>query len=68
MIAQRVMADGRRDEVARHQLGALMDQLVERMLAVGARLTPDDRAGLVIHRIAVAIDVLAVDSMLPCWK
>lgn len=60
MIAQRVMADGRRDEVARHQLGALMDQLVERMLAVGARLTPDDRAGLVIHRIAVAIDVLAV--------
>ncbi|SVK52092.1 Uncharacterised protein [Acinetobacter baumannii] len=60
VIAQRVMADGRRDEIARHQLGALVDQLVERMLTVSARLAPDDRAGLVIHRIAVAIDVLAV--------
>ncbi|MNR07554.1 hypothetical protein D3C85_1236790 [compost metagenome] len=30
------------------------------MLAVGARLTPDDGAGLVVHRLAVAIHLLAV--------
>lgn len=37
-----------------------MDQLVERVLAVGARLAPDDWASLVIHRVAVTVNVLAV--------
>ena len=30
------------------------------MLAVGAGLAPDDRAGLVVHDMPVQIDVLAV--------
>ena len=37
-----------------------MDQLVERVLTVGARLAPDDWASLVIHRVAVTVNVLAV--------
>ena len=38
VIAPRVMALSRGQEIARDQLGALVDQLVEGMLAVGARL------------------------------
>ena len=60
VIADGVVADGRRQEVAGDQLGAPVDQLVEGVLAVGARLTPDDGAGLVVDRVAVAIHVLAV--------
>lgn len=37
-----------------------MDQLIERMLTVGPRLTPDDWASLVIHRIAVTVNVFTV--------
>jgi hypothetical protein len=36
VVTDGVMADGRRQEVAGDQLGALMDQLVEGVLAVGA--------------------------------
>ncbi|MNH85443.1 hypothetical protein D3C73_378840 [compost metagenome] len=60
VVAQWIMADGRSDKVARHQLGPLMDQLIERMLAVGAWFTPDNRAGLVIYRVAVTVNVFAV--------
>ena len=35
------------DKVARNELGSLMNQLVEGMLAVGSRLAPVDRAGLI---------------------
>src|SRR5580658_2745248 len=49
-----------RDEVARNEFSSLMDQLVERMLAVGSRLAPTNRAGLVVHVSAVERDVLAV--------
>ncbi len=38
-----------RNEVARNKTGTLMDQLVERVLAVRAGLTPDDGAGGVIN-------------------
>src|SRR5205085_8016286 len=41
------------DEVARNQLGALMNELVERVLAIGSRLPPDNRPGLIVHRPAV---------------
>ena len=37
-----------RDEVARDEPRALVDQLVERVLAVGAGLAPVDRAGVVV--------------------
>ena len=43
-----------------NQPRALVDQLVEGVLAVGARLAPVDRAGVVVDRLAVERDVLAV--------
>jgi hypothetical protein len=45
--AQPVQRLGKRDEVTGDELGPLMDQLVKRMLAIGARLSPVDRPGLV---------------------
>ena len=47
-------------KIARHQLGALMQQLVKGMLAIGAGLTPYNRASLIIHRCAVFGDPLAI--------
>ena len=38
MIAQSVQCSAKTDEITRDQLGALVNQLVERMLPVGARL------------------------------
>ena len=60
VITQRIMAHRWRDKVTRDHLGALVDQLIERVLTVGTRLTPDNRAGLVIHRLTVAIHILTV--------
>ncbi|MNN49344.1 hypothetical protein D3C81_1638640 [compost metagenome] len=60
VVRQRVMRDSRSDEIARHHFGPLVDQLIERMLTVGPRLTPDDWASLVIHRIAVTVNVFTV--------
>ena len=37
-----------------------MDQLVERVLTVGSRLTPDDWASLVVYRVAVTVNILTV--------
>ena len=48
------------DEVARDQLRALVDQLVVGVLPVRARLAPDDRAGLPLDPVAVAVDRLPV--------
>ena len=47
-------------EGARNQSRALVDQLVEGMLPVGARLTPVDRPGLGVEVLAVERDMLAV--------
>ena len=41
-------------------LRSLMNQLVERVLAVGARLAPVDRAGIVGDFVAIERDVFAV--------
>ena len=60
MVAHRGLALGRGDEVGRDQLGALVDQLVEGVLAVGAGLAPDHRPGLVVDPLPVAADALAV--------
>src|SRR5215475_2508101 len=48
------------DEVTRDEAGALMDQLVEGVLAIGARLTPVDGASLVVDRAAIECDVFAI--------
>src|SRR5438105_4297415 len=59
------------DEVARNQLGALVNELVECMLPVGSRLPPDNRPRLVVHHptlqvymlpIALHIELLEVGS------
>ena len=44
-VLGRIRGVHERDEVGRDQLGALVDQLVEGVLAIGARLAPEDFAG-----------------------
>src|SRR5262245_5514363 len=60
MPDQRVEWPDESDEIAGYEARALMDQLIERMLAVGARLSPKDRPGIVIDLYAIERDVLAV--------
>ena len=48
------------DEVARHQLGALVDELEEGVLAVGAGLAPHHRSGGVTDPAALPVAGLAV--------
>ena len=57
---QRVERLEERDEVAGDELRALVDQLVEGMLAVGARLAPVDRPGLIGDLGPIQRDALAV--------
>ena len=49
-----------RNEVARDQARALVNQLIERMLPVRARLAPVDGTRLVVHRLALDRHVLSV--------
>src|SRR5438128_11071380 len=58
--AERVQRVAEGDEVTRDEPGSLMDQLVERMLAIGARLSPVDGTGRVADLGALAPDVAAV--------
>ena len=46
--ADRVQAALEADQVARNEPRALVDELVEGVLAVRAGLAPDDRAGVVV--------------------
>ncbi len=48
------------DELQRDDVGALVEQLVEGVLAVRAGLAEDDRAGHVVDRLAEAVHGLAV--------
>ena len=47
-------------ELARHDAGALMNQLVKRVLAVGAGFAPDDGAGIDLKIVAFHRHTLAV--------
>ena len=60
VVADRVQRLAEADQVDRDQLRALVDQLVEAVLAVRARLAPEDGAGLVVDSAAVERHVLAV--------
>ena len=60
MITDLVVAVSRGDEVARNHLGALVDQLVEGVLAVRTRFAPEDRTSLVVHALGIAVNGLAV--------
>ena len=62
LIADLVIRLGESDEVRRDEPRALMEQLIEGMLAVGARFAPEDLPGLVVdarpvepHRLAVRL-------------
>jgi hypothetical protein len=48
VVSDGVVALGRGDEVAGNEPGALVDQLVERVLSVGPGLAPDNRASGVV--------------------
>src|SRR5690554_2790319 len=60
VIAYWIMGNGRSDKVTGNQLRSLMDQLVKCMLPVGSGLTPDDRAGSVVHFFALSADIFTV--------
>ena len=59
-IGRRVGGIGEGNEVGRNHHSALVQQLVEGMLAVGAGLAPEDLTGIGGHSTAVPADVLAV--------
>ena len=48
------------DEVAGDQLGSLVNELVEGVLAIGSRLSPDYGPGLIVHLPAFQVDVFSV--------
>ena len=60
MIADLVVAVCRSDEVARNHLGALVNELVEGVLAVRTRFAPEDRACLIVNALGIAIHSLTV--------
>src|SRR5215510_14889172 len=60
MISNRIVSFDGGNEVARNELGTLVDQLVEGVLAVRARLAPEDGAGRHIDGLTVAVDALAI--------
>ena len=61
VVADGVVREHRRDEITGNEAGALMNQLIECVLSVGSRLTPDDGTGsVVVDGPAVAVNALAV--------
>ena len=60
MTAERVEGFGEGDEVAGDEAGALVDELVEAVLAVGAGFAPVDRTCFGIHMIAIEFHMLAI--------
>jgi hypothetical protein len=53
VIGQHVVGLHWRKEVARNELVSLMDQLIECMLSIGSRLTPNHRTGTIGDRFAI---------------
>src|SRR4051794_34579902 len=60
MTSYRIQRPAESDEVTRDEPSALMYQLVEGVLAVGARLTPVNRTGCVCDFCSIDRDTLAV--------
>src|SRR5215471_2282120 len=58
--AERIEGLAEADEITGDELGPLMYQLVERVLAVRSRLTPDDWPRLIVDARAIQRHVLAV--------
>ena len=68
MRAERVERFDEGDEVAGDQPRALMDELIERVLAVRAGLAPIDRAGRIVDLRAVERDRLPLLSIVSCCR
>ncbi len=69
MAAERVEGFVEADEVAGDEAGALVDELVEGVLAVGAGLAPVDGAGFGFARVRRrCVTCLPLDSMVSCWR
>src|SRR5476649_1427801 len=60
MASERIEGPGEADEVAGDQARALMDELVEAVLAVGPGFAPEDGTGVIGDVLARERDVLAV--------
>src|ERR1700722_12298842 len=60
MPAHRIHRFGKGDEVTWDEPGALMNELVERVLPVGSRLAPVDRSSLTRNRVALNRDMLSI--------
>src|SRR3984893_17745723 len=60
MPAEWVERLSKSDEVTGDEPGALMDQLIEGVLAIGSRLAPIDRAGVSVHRRSIEPHMFAV--------
>src|SRR6476660_4984532 len=60
VTAERIQRLVERYEVAGNESRSLMDQLVKRMLAVGSRLTPVNRAGIAGDFASIKCDVFAI--------
>ena len=55
-----VVTFGGQNEIRRNQLGALMNELEEGMLSIGARFSKENCTGCVIHILAVTSNGFAV--------
>ncbi|CNU64367.1 Uncharacterised protein [Salmonella enterica subsp. enterica serovar Bovismorbificans] len=54
------MGDSRGDKITRHHFSTLVNQLIKRVLTVGAWFAPDNWACLVIHGVAATVNVFTV--------
>src|SRR6185436_3742053 len=60
MIPNGIMTDGRCNKIAGDQHRTLVDQLVKRMLAIGAGFAPDNRPRTVPHLFSPAVNAFTI--------
>ena len=60
MLANRIVADSGREEIAWNQARTLMNQLIKSMLTVCTRFTPNNRSSLVSDDITISIYAFTV--------
>src|SRR6266700_4813463 len=58
--SQQIQRLAEADKIARDQFGSLVNELIEGMLPIRARLPPDNRASLIIDRMTLQIHMLAI--------
>ena len=55
VFAYRIVAGNRREEIGRHHARALVYQLIEGVLSVGARFPPNYHTGGIVHDLPIAV-------------